>query len=123
MSEFFGFIESKIFIAINTTLTEKKKIFSGIDSTFNHEKKLELRAFLEKIGETMLTNEGKKKEKIESCKLGYAKAESMVLFPYNIPTMTITAIWCDGKLENGTPWISLASRRRRTKNGNFIGED
>jgi hypothetical protein len=47
----------------------------------------------------------------------------MVLFPYNVPTMTITALWCSGETETGIPWVPLAERRRRTKKGKYIGED
>jgi len=121
--EYFDFNSDNVHIHINKPLKESGKIFNGGDSKFNHKDKLELKEFIAKIGEELLTNEGKSREKVQSCKLGYASAEATVLFPYNIPTMTVTAIWCKGQLINGMPWIPLAERRRRSKNGKLIGED
>jgi HD superfamily phosphohydrolase len=118
-----GFNPDNVHIHINKLLKDSEKVFNGGDSKFNHKDKLELKEFITNIGEELLTNEGKSKEKIESCKLGYASAEATVLFPYNIPTMTVTALWCKGQLTNGIPWVPLAERRRRTKDGKFIGED
>jgi HD superfamily phosphohydrolase len=122
LSEALGFDPNNIHIKINKIFKPEKKIFSGNDSDFNHAKKKEFKNILTQIGEKLLTNEGKSPEKVESCKLGYAKAEAMVLFPYNIPTMTITALWCNGIVDDA-PWIPLAERRRRTKKGAFLGED
>lgn len=123
LSEYFGFEQEKIQININRLFKNSEKIFNGGDSKFNHKDKQELKEFFSQIGTQLLTNEGKAEEKVESCKLGYASAEAMVLFPYNIPTMTVTALWCKGELANGIPWVPLAERRRRVKNGKFVGED
>lgn len=117
-----GFRKENININIHRILDDRKKIFSGPDSDYNHSLKRLLRDYFIQIGESLLRSEGKSEEKIETCKLGYANAEAMVLFPYNIPTMTITALWCKGEI-NGVPWIPLAERRRRSKSGRFIGED
>jgi HD superfamily phosphohydrolase len=122
LSESLGFKKENINISIYKEFSEEEKIFTGRDSNFNHDKKKELRDFLVETGKKLLKAEGKKDEKIESCNLGYANAEAMVVFPYNIPTMTITALWCNGVVD-GIPWIPLAERRRRSKNGVFIGED
>ncbi len=122
--KYLGFNADNIHIHIHKLLKDSEKVFNGGDSKFNHNLKLELKDFITKVGEQLLTNENKTKEKIESCKLGYAKAEATVLFPYNVPTMTITALWCRGQIENGIPWVPLAERRRRrSKDGKFIGED
>ncbi|MFN4316387.1 MAG: HD domain-containing protein [Chitinophagaceae bacterium] len=118
-----GFNQDNIHIHINKLFKNSEKIFNGGDTKFNHKDKLELKEFITNVGEQLLTNENKTPEKIESCKLGYAKAEAMVLFPYNIPTMTITALWCKGTVSDGIPWVPLAERRRRTKDGKFLGED
>lgn len=117
-----GFKKENINISINKLLEDNKKIFSGVDSNFNHSAKKELRDYLTQIGEKLLLTEGKSEEKVESCKMGYSNAEAMVIFPYNIPTMTITALWCRGEIDD-VPWIPLAERRRRGKQGKFIGED
>ena len=118
-----GFNPDNIHISVHEVLQTKAKIFSGSDSIFNHVQKKELRDFLSQIGAKLLKAENKNAEKVESCKLGYANAEAMVLFPYNIPTMTITALWCRGDID-GTPWIPLAERRRRGGRGSkYVGED
>lgn len=118
-----GFSQDNIHIHINKLFKDSEKVFSGGDSKFNHSSRLELKDFVTNVGEQLLKNESKSPEKIESCKLGYAKAEAMVLFPYNIPTMTITALWCRGIIADGIPWVPLAERRRRIKDGKFVGED
>lgn len=121
--EYLDINPDNINLIISKYFYNDKKIFSGANSTFQHADKLKLKQFLEKTGEELLRAEKKKEGKIKSCKLGYANAEAMVLFPYNIPTMTITALWCRGKI-NDIPWIPLAERRRRTtKDGHYIGED
>lgn len=121
LSSKLDFSPSNIHIKIHTEFSIDQKIFSGSESRFNHKYKIELRDAFSEIGEKLLRNEKKSEEKIELCKLGYAKAEAMVLFPYNIPTMSVTALWCKG-LYDDIPWIPLAERRRRSKQGKFIGE-
>ena len=123
LQELFGFIPENINIKIYKSFPESQKILTGPDSLFNHDKKRELKDTLMQIGESLLKNEDKSESKIQSCKLGYSNAQAMVLFPYNIPTMTITALWCKGEV-NGIPWIPLAERRRRSgKDGKYLGED
>ncbi len=122
MQEYLGMNPDNISLFAMKTLLTDEKIFSGGESEFNHQDKTKLRDFFKQKGEQLLKSEGKKQEKIESCKLGYANAEAMVMFPYNIPTMTITALWCKGEID-GEVWIPLAERRRRSKNGKYIGED
>jgi len=48
----------------------------------------------------------------------------MVVFPYNCPTMTVTALWIKGKRQ-GIEWIPLIERARRTdpKTGLILGEE
>jgi HD superfamily phosphohydrolase len=122
LHEFLKFHSTNIHISINKILTEEARIFSGKDLVFNHEKKKEFKEFLEEKGRKLLLAEGRQFEKAEAGKLGYAGAEAMVLFPYNIPTMTITALWCKGE-GDGIPWIPLAERRRRMKNGVLSEEE
>jgi HD superfamily phosphohydrolase len=120
---YLGFKAENINFNIHRLMTDKEKIFSGADSKFDHVHKRDLRTFLSQIGEKLLQSDNKDGKRVENGKLGYANAEAMVLFPYNIPTMTITALWHSGKID-GTPWIPIAERRRRSsKDGNFIGED
>ncbi|MCL1931958.1 MAG: HD domain-containing protein [Treponema sp.] len=124
LNQYLKFEKNKIHVHLNNIIKRSEKIFNGEDSKFNHENKLELREFITSIGIQLMKNEGKTPGKAEHCKLGYVNAEAMVLFPYNVPTMTITALWCRGMLDNNIPWIPLIERRRRKdKNGNYLGEE
>jgi hypothetical protein len=122
--DYLDFDPENIHIHINRILMNSEKVFNGGNSKFNHKDKLKLKEFFIDIGEQLLKNENKTEQKVNSCKLGYANAEATILFPYNIPTMTITAIWCKGRLNDDIPWLPLAERRRRkNKKGVYIGED
>lgn len=123
LEEYLGFNSENIHVHINKLLKNSEKIFNGGDSKFNHKDKLELKEFITNVGEQLLISDKKSADKVQSGKLGYANAEAMVLFPYNIPTMTITALWCKGTISDSIPWVPLAERRRRKKDGKFIGED
>lgn len=118
-----GFEKNNLNIHVKETLKLDDRIFAGPNSSFQNAKKLELKAFISDISKQLLVNDGKDEQKANSRLLGYANAESMVLFPYNIPTMTITPIWFKGELDDGIPWVPLAERRRRSKGGNYISED
>jgi deoxynucleoside triphosphate triphosphohydrolase SAMHD1 len=132
LEKYLGFRQENINIIIKKKFKESEKTFSGENSKFQHSMKRELKAFLEEKGEQLLRKEGKSQEKIDACKLGYAKAEALVLFPYNVPTMTITAFWhspketrnTEAELEGGETWIPLAERRRRrSKDGGIVDDD
>ncbi|MCL1864638.1 MAG: hypothetical protein FWF73_02375 [Spirochaetes bacterium] len=73
--------ENSIFIHLHREFKENDKIFSGKDSKLDSESKIKLRQFLESKGEELLRADGKPERKIEYCKLGYANAEAMVVFP------------------------------------------
>jgi hypothetical protein len=119
MDTYFGISGDTIHVKLYKELKKDLKIFTGKDSIFDIENKIKLKKFIESKGEELLRKENKSENKINTCKLGYANAESMVVFPYNVPTMTITALWCRG--EN---WIPLVPRRRRTNMQNeLIGEE
>jgi hypothetical protein len=123
MNQYFGFSKEKVHVLINNTLYEDNKIFSGENSAFEHPKKDELRKFLEDIGRQLLERDAVPADKIKKRKLGYAMAEAMVLFPYNVPTMTITPIWYSGKIEDDVMWYPLAERRRRGGYGALYDEE
>lgn len=111
-----------IHVILHEEYTEESKIFSGSNSNFDFANKIKLRKYVEEVGEKLLTGEGKSELKVNNCKLGYANAESMVVFPYNVPTMTITALWCEGEIE-GKKWIPIVPRRRRSRKDSLEGED
>ena len=44
--------------------------------------------------------------------LGYGNQAFLVAFPYNIPTQSLTLLWCDGSYR-GNPWKPLLPRRKK----------
>ncbi len=119
-----GFKESKCNCIQSMTLLERNKIFSGPDSPFQHRDKTKLRDFLLKIGTELFISEGKSEEIATRRALGVSGTEAMVVFPYNVPTMTIAPLWIKGECSQGD-WIPLVARRRRQdhKTGAFVDED
>lgn len=109
---------------IGHTLLRDKRVFSGSLSDFQHKDKLRLKTFLEEVAYEILTGEGRSAEKAAHQLMGYDNAEGMVVFPYNCPTMTVTALWIRGKY-HGADWLPLIerARRRHPDTGDFIGED
>lgn len=109
-------------IRIHTIFKKEERVFSGSNSKFQHAEKNKLRDYLIKVSSELLKNEGKNEDGVKNRVLGYANSESMAIFPYNVPTMTITPLWFKGKcLDND--WYPLAERRRRNDHGELIGED
>lgn len=105
-------------------LKHRSKVFSGPDSLFQHSLKVKLREFLTSLGRGILESEGKSEGAGLSRCMGANRAEAMVVFPYNVPTMTIAALWIKGYYED-REWIPLVERGRRTNpvSGELIGED
>lgn len=123
LSSHLGFNPKKINVKVFKQLKKEKKTFSGLDSPFQIERKNELRYFLERVGKEILISEGKDDKIAKERCLGYSSAEAMIVFPYNVPTMTITALWCGGKWSGGE-WMPLIERHRRsTSEGKLTGED
>lgn len=110
---------------ISRILYKDQAIFSGKNSRFQHPKLNELRDFVRSVAiNVMVEFEKKEKEDAEKKALGYNSAEAMVVFPYNCPTMTITALWITGKYHD-REWIPLVERARRTdpKTGQILGDE
>jgi len=94
-------------------LAEDSRIFSGPASPFQHTQKRELTKFLRDVAFEILTKvEYKSDDKAKRDALGYHSAEAMVIFPYNCPTMTVTALWIRGPWQSDE-WVPLAERARR----------
>ena len=99
---------------VSQILHRDRAIFSGKNSKFQHPKLNELRDFIRSVAiDIIFESENKDKEEAEKKALGYSGAEAMVVFPYNCPTMTVTALWIKGK-RHGLEWIPLIERARRT---------
>jgi HD superfamily phosphohydrolase len=115
----------RIAVRLHQRLKDDEKVLSGKDSKFETSKKLigELREMLSSVGKELMLNEKKDPSRALSRALGENGTEATVLFPYNVPTMTITAFWCAG-VYNGQPWMPLVERRRnRRADGELAGED
>jgi hypothetical protein len=104
----------------------KTASLEGLEPTsgFQHADKLSLKDFIKSVAKEVLVSEQKPPESAEAKSLGYAGAEAMVVFPYNCPTMTVTALWISGKWQGGD-WLPLVERSRRTDSGTgqLAGED
>jgi len=73
----------------------------------------ELKGFLEDVGMHALQHCSVEKPPLESFRvdaLGYGGAASLMVTPFNVPSHTITAIWCPGKYTS-LPWVPLLLRR------------
>jgi HD superfamily phosphohydrolase len=74
---------------------------------------VEMKNFLQDVGKHVLQHCSADKPPLESFKddaLGYGGAASLMATPFNVPSHTITAIWCPGKYKS-LPWIPLLLRR------------
>jgi deoxynucleoside triphosphate triphosphohydrolase SAMHD1 len=98
-------------VRIGKQLLARRKVFSGPDAPFQDERRIELRNFVTQKGVELLQARGKTREEADRRCLGYGGAEAMVLFPYNVPTMTVTCLWLGGDGESN--WLPLIERRRR----------
>jgi len=96
-----------------------KKVFDLQTGIFTSERQLLIvKKYLENIGYEVLksanTTEGKFKknwseERISNSTLGYNNAQQIVVFDFNIPTYSLTALWQNGKYK-GHEWRGLFQR-------------
>ena len=83
------------------------------------EGKLVLKKYFEKAGELLLQSKaigdnGRYKEnwnctRIKESALGYNDAQQLVVYPWNTPTYTLTALWAQGRI-NDYDWVPLFPR-------------
>jgi hypothetical protein len=67
------------------------------------------------IGQKLLESqhaEGWSPAKIAGRALGYGNNGYLVVFPYNVPTATLTLLWSEGKV-GGIDWMPLLPRRKK----------
>lgn len=76
----------------------------------------ELHTFLEEVGKELLRSTKQVRdpskwtdERCERCALGYSGDQRLVVFSYNTPTGTLTALWSNGEYR-GAPWRPLFPR-------------
>ncbi|HEV7405649.1 MAG TPA: hypothetical protein VGO11_22080, partial [Chthoniobacteraceae bacterium] len=114
---------SKVFMEVGKTLHANQRLLSGDEAPVDIPRRRELREFLDEVGRALMLDERKSPEAAERRALGDSRAEGLVVFPYNTPTMTITALWCRGVFKN-REWTPLIERRRnRRPDGELCGED
>jgi hypothetical protein len=113
-----------ILCEVNKSLSKNERVFNGTESGFQHKDKIALRDFVRDVATTILLSEKQSQDAVNAKALGYAEAEAMVVFPYNCPTMTVTALWISG-IYQGAEWLPLIARGRRTDpaTGAPVGED
>jgi hypothetical protein len=119
-----GLKDALTFARAGKTLRKEERVFSGRNSAFRHAKRAALRDYLSEIARSIFDAEGKDERKAQETSLGYAGAEAMIVFPYNCPTMTVSALWVSGKIK-GKHWYPLVERTRRRESNSrvFTGDD
>jgi hypothetical protein len=66
----------------------------------------------DEIGRQLLESQHVAAEKIAGRALGYGNNAYLIVFPYNVPTATLTLLWCEGKVD-GIDWMPLLPRRKK----------
>jgi hypothetical protein len=70
----------------------------------------------EEIGRKLLTHlHGERwgTAKVAERTLGYGNDAYLVVFPYNVPTATLTLLWSEGEVD-GASWLPLLPRRKKS---------
>jgi hypothetical protein len=73
----------------------------------------EMKSFLEDVGMHVLQHCSIEQAPLESFRsdaLGYGGMASLMVTPFNVPSHTITALWCPGRYK-ALPWVPLLLRR------------
>ncbi|MHC4398551.1 MAG: phosphoribosyltransferase-like protein [Planctomycetota bacterium] len=101
-------------VAKLNTLTTKPR---SLDAVLSEEEAGRLRTFLSDVGQSLLEStkakQNPEKWTTERCRefsLGYGDSEQLLVFAYNTPTATITALW-KGGVYRGARWLPLFPRR------------
>jgi hypothetical protein len=87
-------------------------VFSGSGVFLDEHERDEVREFLEDVGLKLLAKKKTQPErpwsdaKVEDCVLGYGNTAQLLVFYYNVPTVTLTALW-----EKCSSWMPLFPRR------------
>jgi hypothetical protein len=100
--------------------------FTGVAATFANELNPvspvmtgELRDLLQRIGEELLkpirfsNKQHLTEDELKTLRadaLGYGGTASVMVTPFNVPSHTLTALWCPGLVE-GEAWVPLFLRR------------
>ncbi|MFT5029625.1 MAG: HD superfamily phosphohydrolase [Candidatus Binatia bacterium] len=126
--ELFVIPKANVTLEAGQWLRENEKSLSGLAAKFQHKDRDDLRKYMNRVGTALMLSEGKSQSVAEERALGDENAEALIAFPYNVPTMTVLPLWCEGDLSASdlglARWMPLIERRRaRDPNGKFVGED
>jgi hypothetical protein len=92
---------------------EKDQLFSGESpSVLSADEIKDIVPFLRTISRTILKEKGWEAEKLEDRLLGYGNSAKLLVFFYNVPTITLTPLWFEPKA-SGARWVPLFSRREK----------
>jgi hypothetical protein len=103
-SEYGGYSENSTFGKIKENFDKNVK---------DREQIQKMRNTLKKVGASLVKNKDvvkKYKQKQDENALGYRNRENLLVFTNSIPTMTYTALWCEGKY-NKKNWYPLIPRK------------
>ena len=81
------------------------------DAKPKHVKAFQVRC--EEVGRAVLDSQGIPGDKIKDRALGYGNRGMLLVFPYNVPTQTLTCLREEGTV-NGIPWFPIFRRRKKT---------
>lgn len=100
-----------------------REIFSQNDHPFKSNDQFQrVRSCFQNIGVQVLRSRKKEgigfkpgweEKKIQECSLGYNDAQQTLVLQWNTPTSTLTALWAEGELEDGTHWTPLFPRQSK----------
>jgi HD superfamily phosphohydrolase len=106
----------KCTVEIHQEAGKLPRAFDGTSVTYQSAKARDrFRQLCNEIGEQLLKSElgaSWDSAKIGQRALGYGNQAFLVAFPYNVPTQTLTLLWCKGKVD-GRDWMPLLRRRKK----------
>jgi hypothetical protein len=70
------------------------------------EDRMEARNIFSSIGRQLLQDEGFEPERVQESSLGFGNDQRLIVYQYNVPKSTITALWKSGNV-NGRVWEPL----------------
>jgi HD superfamily phosphohydrolase len=95
------------------------KIFDEKSEFFKDKKQKEIvKKHLEEIGYQVLKSAKKghdnwNDKRLHEAALGYNDAQQLVIYDFNVPTFSLTALWTNGKLDSGLSWKGLFQRTEK----------
>ncbi len=109
------FFQSQLGCKVTVKYKENVEQYFGILN-----EKPELKEFLRSVGVSLLESTKKvenpekwTEEQIAECAVGYGNSAPVIVFAYNAPTITLTALWLDGGTFEDEEWLPLFPRKTK----------